>query len=245
MPLCFCTVHGCRDSAGTDPSTGQPKGRELSARIVKSHQIDERTSAYKVAEKEAEDTLEGKIAEITEFLAANTLAGEVSGPSLHPGGRLWAGDNEGVNPEIQSTMAKLSGPQPQMGSRRSREASILSCLADLEASITDLVLEAHSRLDTLVLPSANSSHPPFPLGDLITRSSDIRAELENITYKGPATSASKQAITKKLDELDERLSKAKNTWKHAFVIIQKAHTPTHGIMYDTGMYPCFTYTDCI
>ena len=97
MPTCFCTDHGCRDWGGVDSSTGEPKGRSLSAKTYKTHLLSEKTKMYNEAQQEADVVVERQIEEIAEFIAANTLADGVSGTSACPGGRLWATNNEGAH----------------------------------------------------------------------------------------------------------------------------------------------------
>lgn len=194
---------------------------------------------YNEAQQEADAVVERQVEEIAEFIAATTLADGISGTSDCPGGRMWATNDEGTHPGTHPThfesQPSSHNPQPQAGSRRSREASILLSLADLEASIQDLFNDANPRLDALSLPFANNQPASFPLSDLTTRSSNLRTELDNITYKAPSVALPKEAILKKLDDLDKRLSYARKKWLRALSAVREEQTPTHGTIFDSSM----------
>ena len=74
-----------------DSATGEPKGRSLSAKTYKTHQLSEKTKMYNEAQQEADDVVNRQIEEITEFIAATTLADGVSGTSDRPGGCMCTG----------------------------------------------------------------------------------------------------------------------------------------------------------
>jgi hypothetical protein len=234
MPTCFCTDYGCRDWDGVDSSTGEPKGRSLSAKTYKTHQLSEKTKMYNEAQEEADAIVERQIEEMTEFIAATTLADGVSGTSECPGGRLWAAHPGTHPPHFGCQPAPRHNPQPQAGSRRSREANILLTLADLETSIQDLANDANPRLGALTFPSANKPPSAFPLSDLMTRSGNLRNDLGNITYKAPGVTLSKEAISKKLDDLDKRLSYARKKWLEALSAVREEQTPTHENIFDSS-----------
>ncbi len=237
MPNCFYTIHGCCDWGGMDSSTGQPKGRLLSAKAYKTHQLSEKTKMYNEAQQEADAVVERQVEEIAKFIAATTLADGISGTSDCPGGHMWATNNEGTHPGTHPTRFESQppshNPQPQAGSRCSREASILLSLADLEASIQDLFNDSNPRFDALSLLFANNQPASFPLSDLMTRSSNLRTELDNITNKALTVALPKEAILKKLDDLDKRLSYARKKWLQALSAVQEEQTLTHGTIFDS------------
>ena len=157
-----------------------------------------------------------------------------------------ATDNEGAHPGAHPTQyAPSHNPQPQAGSRRSHEANILLTLADLEASIQDLANDTNPHLDALSLPSAKKLPTAFPLSDLITRSSDLRSDLDNITYKAPSVTLSKEAISKKLDVLNKRLTSARKKWLQALSAVREEQTPTHENIFDSSacLLMLFSHTD--
>jgi len=125
-------------------------------------------------------------------------------------------------------------PPRQPGSRRSREAEILACLADIEVEVDALKREASERLAHVGKPSSSGPPPPFPLRDLSPLFGDLKSRLETISHKGPAVSALKNSILNKLHTIEIGVTTARKVWKEELADIKAAKTPQLGLPYETG-----------
>ena len=90
MPLCFCSKNGCFEQGGVDPISGKPNGVHVSHKTFQSHSLDDQVAAYEKAKEQADKAIEDQVEQISIYLAAQTMADNVTGPSTNPGGRLWS-----------------------------------------------------------------------------------------------------------------------------------------------------------
>lgn len=129
MSLCICTIYGCNQAV--DPLSGK-RGTKLMHKEVKSHKIAEsaatasKRSILQKAEDAARAAMEAQIEEITTILASNTLADNVSGPSVHSAhSPIWSWDvahpSRDLGPRSSSPTSKNSisstqspTPEPQV-----------------------------------------------------------------------------------------------------------------------------------
>ena len=201
--------------------------------------------------------IDSEIKDITAYLAASVLADKVSGPPQNPGGSLWSRLNSSddhpsqddhipapkvVHPHSIPAAHNRQSPNPltshspprQVGSRRSREADIFKCLADIETEVDALRHEASNRLTHQDRPSSSGPPTPFPHGELLALSKDLKSRLDVITFKGPAVLELKNSILSKLQTIEHKVTAAKKVWKEELSNIKTAKTPQYGLPYETG-----------
>lgn len=237
MPLCFCTSFGCSSLGGLDPITGKPRGIKQDSRTFKTHSLKDKREAFHAAEQKIEEAVEDEIEEISAYLAASVLADKVSGPPENPAGSLWSRDNSfssesKATPDIQSSSRPHHPHHALAGSRRSREAQILSCLSDIEVEVNSLHSESKMSLNHLGLPSAGGP-TPFPLLNLLDVSSSLKSQLDGIKFKSPAVLELKDTISRKLLLNEKNLTDAKKQWTRTLSDIKTINTPIHGTPYET------------
>jgi hypothetical protein len=256
MPLCYCISGGCREQGGIDPLSGKPKGLSISARLHEKHALEDRILAVKEAENRAQAAVDSQLEEITTYLSTSTLADRVSGSSSILGGRLWsrADDDEAIFPIRDSRNSSKSrsppnrpehtygtrSPQSQRSPRsppthRSRRDEILSCLADLESEVKEVVDNVSLRLDSLVPFSPIGPPSPFPLLDCLETLDSLQHRLETVTFEGPQSLAFKANISTHLASTEAKLHLAKRQWDNDVSTARMKQTPTYGVFYDTGM----------
>lgn len=146
MSLCICSVYGCGQAV--DPLSGK-QGRILTHREVKIHKIAEsaaiarKTSILQNAEDDAHAVMEAKIEEITTYLASQTLADNVSGPSVH--NPLWSRD--------------VVYPSGDLGSR-SRSPPSTPASKSSTSSTQSVIPERHSSIPSYPTSSPLRESPP-------------------------------------------------------------------------------------
>lgn len=267
MPICFCTSHGCCAFGDINPATGKPSGRSLTSQTLKKHSLDDQVASVNLdrAQYRAQQVLDTQIAEISAHLAASTLSDEVSGPSKVPGGRMWGSDIthmehsqhstsvESQHPEDPlSTSSTRSSPKPLTSNvRKSRppgqgiparvpEREVLSCLKDIDTSVESFLREAASNLDSLTLPS-KAAPTVSPLQSLVDKSSYLRDRLDAVSWKSQTVRETKESISKKLRDVDQRLESAQSAWSARLSRIKETKTPSHGLPFDTSTsHVCLT-----
>jgi hypothetical protein len=80
MAKCYCQSSGCA-------ATG---GRKVARCTYKSHAHIDCGNQVLNAQATSQSALQEQEEVVTSYLAAMTLSGQISGPSPHPGGRLWS-----------------------------------------------------------------------------------------------------------------------------------------------------------
>ena len=128
----------------------------------------------------------------------------------------------------------LHSPPRQAGSRRSCEAEVLAHLGDIEVEVDALNREALDHLNHLGQPSSSGLPTPFPHGDLLPLSKELKSQLETITFKGPAVLELKNSILKKLQTIELKVMTARKVWNEELANIKAAKTPRYGLPCETG-----------
>lgn len=271
MSLCFCVSSGCSTTGGTDPISRKPLGKLVDPRTLKAHANTDRKAVFHAAQQNTEAALDTQIEEITAYLSASVLADEVSGPSHNPGGSLWSRLDSSTEyppqdkpkPVVPPKASKLAfnqtspptpappGPTPshspprQASSRRSREADVLACLADIEAEVDIFNHQVLNRLAHLGQPSPSGPPTPFPHADLLPSSKEFKSRLDTITLKTPAVFELKDSVLRKLHLIESKVTTAKRGWKQELSDIKAMNTPEYGLPHKTGQrHPLYLSTTC-
>ena len=259
MPLCFCVSSGCSTAGGADSIFHKALGKLVDPRTLKAHANADRKAAFHAAQQNTEAAIDSQIEEITAYLSASVLADEVLGPLQNPGGSLWSRldssmeyppqDKPVVPPKAsKSAFNEISPPTPeappgptpshspprQAGSRRSREAEVLACLADIEAEVDIFSRQVLNRLAHLGQPSPSGPPMPFPHADLLPSSKEFKSRLDAITLKTPAVLELKDSVLRKLQLIESKVTTAKKGWKEELANIKAANTPEYGLPHETG-----------
>jgi len=264
MPICFCVTRGCYANGGKDPISHKPLGRNVDGRTYKAHTVADRQADFRAAELNTEAVLTAQIEEITAHLSASVLADNVSGPSLVPGGPLWSrnsskdhqsNSDSPSSSSIKKTVSSMTHHSPsshsilssqsppisshsplhQTGSRRSREAELITRLSELEKEADTLRERALEGFTHLGHPLSFGPPSPFPLSGLLQSSKSLKEELEMVTFKGAAVLDLKTSISSKLQKIDAKLVAAKKDWDQKLFNIKAMKTPIHGVPCETGM----------
>ncbi|KAF5327761.1 hypothetical protein D9619_004081 [Psilocybe cf. subviscida] len=230
---CKCTVHGCRDSG--------PNGRVVTPKILKRHELDERSSSarslYAEAQKLADDTISSQIDDISAHLAASTLSDQVSGSATTPGGRLWG--KSPSSPNVFSVDQKpppvpITPPRrPRQSLNRNPEKEALSYLNDLGPAVEAFYSRLISAIQSLEEPSSTTKSIVFPLDIFQEGLATFFDQLDLITLKRPSVLERKRPISQQLAESQEHLNFAKLAWISKWEGINEAMQRAPGIPFQT------------
>ena len=259
MPLCFCSKNRCFEQGGIDPISGKPKGMPVNHKTFQSHSLDDQVAAYEKAKEQADKTIEDQVEQISIYLASQTIADNVSGPSTSPGGRLWSRstleDNVTRTPmkaiskpifssdppippytkfSLKPSLSPPSKTTSKSPSPRHRDTEIITLLSDLQVAVKMLEDETSARLDVMERPSVRGPPTAFPLLDLIDRLEAFKDRLTTITFKSPAVTTAWEEISARIYFIEKRLVRAKKDWARDLATIKETHTPKTGIPFDTG-----------
>lgn len=229
---CKCTIHGCGDSG--------PEGRLLASKIVKRHQLDERSSSaralYAEAQRLADDAITSQIEDITAHLAASTLSDQVSGSPTTPGGRLWgrSSSEDTFSAGRTSSLEPSIPDRPRRSFNRDPEKEALSYLNHLNAAVEVFSSRLTTAIHSLDEPSTIMKSTVFPLDTLQETLASFYDQLDHITLKKPAVLERKLAISEHLTQLGERLSSTKSAWLSKLEEVNKAIRTSPGIPFQTG-----------
>ncbi|KJA21911.1 hypothetical protein HYPSUDRAFT_55224 [Hypholoma sublateritium FD-334 SS-4] len=245
MPVCFCTVRGCRDSRGVDRASGRPIGRIITANVLRVHSLDE--LAQETNNELNSNVEDDEIDQLSAKIAGTTLADQMNGPSTAaPGGRLWGHYFTDVElPLPASPLSSHTGfkqpsevnpslSQRQATTSRSREAELSSCLSSLEKDINTFVDEVELDVGRIHRPSSKGPPQPFPLETLIKSSESLQDRLDTISFKSPIVKQRKECIALKLSTAVELLKATRHSWDTRLVKIEKVKTPSKGVPFDTA-----------
>lgn len=245
MPVCFCTVRGCRNSGGVDPVSGKPIGRVVTANVLRVHSLDELAQE---TNNELNSTAEDdEIERLSERIAGTTLADQMNGLSTAtPGGRLWG--HYFTEPPLplpsspfssssifkQSSENAPSLSQHQALPIRSREIELLSCLADIDRDLNTFVEKVKLDVGQIHRPSSKGEPKPFPLETLVKKSESLQDRLDAISFKSSTVSHRKECVAIKLATAVGLLKTARQSWDARLEKIEKARRPSKGVLFDTG-----------
>ena len=241
-----------------DPISGKPQGVRVSPKTFQSHSLDDQVAAYEKAKEQADKAIEDQVEQISIYLAAQTIADNVSGPPTSSGGRLWSrrtgkdtvtftttkaspkpifSSGQHTPPCTNSSNPSSSPPSrtpPKPSTPRHRETEVLACLSDLRVDVKVLEDEASARLDVIQMPPARGPPATFPLLDLIDRLDALKGRLTTISFKSPAVATAWEDISASIYFIEKRLVRAKKDWARDLATIKATHTPKTGIPFDTG-----------
>ncbi|KJA18106.1 hypothetical protein HYPSUDRAFT_205606 [Hypholoma sublateritium FD-334 SS-4] len=256
MPVCFCTVRGCRDSGGVDPASGEPIGRTVTANVLRVHSLDE--LAQETNNELNSNVEDDEIDQLSAKIAGTTLADQMNGPSTAtPGGRLWGhyftdielpSTSSPFSPHTTPTLKQPKENLPSLSQHqatppRSREAELLSCLSSLDKDVLIFIAEVELNVGRIDRPSSKGQPKPFPLLTLIKKSEALQDRLDTISFKSPAVKQRKGGITIKLATAVELLKAAQRSWNTRLDKIEKVKTPSKGVPFDTGQRKYPTYVE--
>ncbi len=240
MPVCFCTVRGCRDSGGVDPASGKPFGRTVTANVLRAHSLDQ--LAHETNHELNCDVEDDEIEQLTSKIAGTTLADQMNGPATTvPGGRLWGHYFSKAESPLPTSPFASHIPRenvPSLSSNqdtppRSREVELLRCLSSLDIDINAFVDEVELDVGQICLPSSKEHPEPFPLQTLITKFGFLQSRLDTVSFKSPAVKLRKECLETKLAAAGELLQNARCSWDVRLKKIQKVKTPSKGVHFDT------------
>lgn len=229
---CKCTIHGCGDSG--------PEGRLLASKIVKRHELDERSSSvrtlYAEARSLADDAVASQIEDITAHLAASTLSDQVSGSSTSPGGRLWGKPSpENVSSTRQTSSLDSTIPhRPRRSFNRDPEKEALSHLNHLGAAVEVFSGRVSMAIQSLDEPSITMKSMVFPLDTYQETLATFYDQLDHITLQKPVVLERKRSILEQLTKLQECLSSARSSWLSKLEEVNKTIRNAPGIPFHTG-----------
>jgi hypothetical protein len=264
MPTCLCVTHGCCSFGGKNsdkPLGRNVDGRTYKAHTVADrratfHAAEENTEAALAAQIEEIAT------HLSACVLADNVSGPSLVPGGPLWSRNSSEDHQSDNifltstkqtgspssspssathhsppsrSSSQSTPTSLHSPPRQTGSRRSREAELITCLSELEHKVDTFRERALEGLAHLSCPSSSGPPTPFPLSELLQSSRSLKDELETVTFKGPAVYDLKTSISSKLQKIATKLVAAKKEWNQKLSDIKAMKTPIHeGVLCETG-----------